>query len=193
MTCQHIKEDMCEPMLQSFLHMIIPRIEHTLQGVAKPTCDGFASAWQYFLETCDYIIDLGSKSTSVKDIKKEAVDMCAVMFWRLVSRYPRFSVDSTQLTAVLCRVKEKVVKHLEAELLALRSHLILEMILQITLLAFTHAVGEQDLSHYYAMVNSEQALFFHPDTISPCSDEVLPATTGHASPGQSQQPLQLQL
>lgn len=40
----------------------------------------------------------------------QVVDMCAVMFWRLVSRHPCFSFDSSQLTAVLCRVKERVVK-----------------------------------------------------------------------------------
>ncbi|XP_031145057.1 protein Niban 2-like isoform X5 [Sander lucioperca] len=95
----------------------------------------------------------------------EVVDMCAVMFRRLLSRYPCFSFNSSQLTAVLCRIKEKVVKHLDTELLALRSQLILEAVLQITLPAFTHGVGEQDLSRYYAMVNSEQALFIHPDTI----------------------------
>lgn len=64
-------EDMCEPMIQSLLRTIIPRIDRTLQEVATPTCDGFASSWQYFLEMCDDIIELGSKSTSVTDIKKE--------------------------------------------------------------------------------------------------------------------------
>lgn len=34
----------------------------------------------------------------------------AVMFWRMVSRYPCFPVDSARLTAVLCRLKDKVVK-----------------------------------------------------------------------------------
>ncbi|XP_039663084.1 protein Niban 2-like isoform X2 [Perca fluviatilis] len=95
----------------------------------------------------------------------EVVDMCAVMFRRLLSRYPCFSFNSSQLTEVLCRIKEKVVKHLDTELLALRSQIILEVVLQITLPAFTHGVGEQDLSCYYAMVHSEQALFIHPDTI----------------------------
>ncbi|XP_051241069.1 protein Niban 1-like [Dicentrarchus labrax] len=215
-----ITEDMCEQMLQSLLHTIVPRLDRTLQEVATPTYNGFASARQYFLETCDGIVDLGSQSTSVKDIKKllmplsglgpddarmwqcldrlelssegrmwlqetwgvhsgawrplvlkaqnalyKAVDMCAVMFWKLVSRYPCFSFDSSQLTAVLYRVKDKVVKHLDTELLALRSQLILEMILLITLQAFTCGVGEQDLSRYYAMVDSDQALFIHPDTI----------------------------
>ncbi|XP_031145055.1 protein Niban 1-like isoform X2 [Sander lucioperca] len=209
-----ITEDMCEPMLHSLQRTIIPRLDCTLQEVATPICDGFASTWQYFLETCDDIIDLGSKSTSVltplsghgpddarmwqcldklemssegqtwlqetwgvhsgtwrplllkaQNALYEVVDMCAVMFRRLLSRYPCFSFNSSQLTAVLCRIKEKVVKHLDTELLALRSQLILEAVLQITLPAFTHGVGEQDLSRYYAMVNSEQALFIHPDTI----------------------------
>ncbi|XP_044045960.1 protein Niban 1-like isoform X2 [Siniperca chuatsi] len=206
-----ITEDMCEPMLQSLLHKVIPSLDRTLQEVETPTCEAFASIWQYFLEKCDSIIDLGSTGTSVKDIKKEAltplsglgpddarmwqcldrlelssegrtwlqetwgvhsgtwrplvVDMCALMFWRLVARYPCFSFDSSQLTAVLCRVKERVIKQLDTELLALRSQFILEMSLQITLPAFTRAVGEQDLSRYYAMVNSEHALFIHPDTI----------------------------
>lgn len=40
----------------------------------------------------------------------QVVDMCAVMFWRLVSQYPCFSSDSSQLMAVLRRVKERVVK-----------------------------------------------------------------------------------
>ncbi|XP_071360756.1 protein Niban 1-like [Trachinotus anak] len=216
-----ITEDMCEPMLQSLQHVIIPRLDRTVQEVATPICDGCASTWQYFLEACDDIIDLGSMSLSVKDLKKEVltplsglgpdegrmwqcldrlelssegcawlqetwgvhsgtwrplvlkaqnalykvVDMCAVMFWRLVSRYPCVSSDSAQLTAVLCRVKDRVVKHLDTELLALRSQLILEMTLQITLSAFIHSVGEQDLSRYDATVNSEQAVFIHPDTI----------------------------
>ncbi|KAG8015220.1 hypothetical protein GBF38_022560 [Nibea albiflora] len=185
-----ITEDLCEPMIQSLLHTVDPMIDRTLQEVATPACDGFASTWQYFLEMCDDIIELGSKSTSVTDIKKEVltplsafgpgdarmwqcldklelnsegqiwlqetwgvhsgtwrplllkaqnalfkvVHMCAVMFRRLVSRYPCSSFDSSQLTAVLCRVKERVVK---------------------------------DLSRYYEMVNSEQALFIHPDTIFP--------------------------
>ncbi|XP_040892017.1 protein Niban 1-like isoform X2 [Toxotes jaculatrix] len=206
-----ITDDMCEPMLQSLLHTIIPRLGRTLQEVATPICDGFAATWQYFLETCDDIIDLGSMSISVKDVRKEVltplsglgpdddrmwqcldglelssegrawlqetwgvhsgtwrplvVDMCVVMFLRLVSRYPCFSLDSAQLTAVLCRVKDKVVKHLDTELLALRSQLILETILQITLPAYVHSVGEQDLSRYEVMLNSEQALFIHPDII----------------------------
>ncbi|KAI3352949.1 hypothetical protein L3Q82_019515 [Scortum barcoo] len=161
-----ITEDMCEPMLKSLQHVIIPRLDRTLQEVAAPTCDAFAFTWQYFLETCDGIIDLASKNTSVKDSEKEVltplsglgphdarmwqcldkldlsseghawlqetwgvhsgtwrplvlkaqnalykvVDTCAVMFSRLVSRYPCFSFDSSQLTAVLCRVKERVVK-----------------------------------------------------------------------------------
>ncbi|XP_022611517.1 protein Niban-like [Seriola dumerili] len=160
-----ITEDMCEPMLQSLRCTIIPRLDRTLQEVATPICDGFASTWQYFLESCDDIIDLGSMSISVKDIKKEVIDMCALMFCRLVSRYPCSSSDSAQLTAVLCRVKDRVVKQLDTELLALRSQLILEMTLQITLSAFTHSVGEQDLSRYDAMVTSEQAVFIHPDAI----------------------------
>ncbi|XP_059186862.1 protein Niban 1-like [Centropristis striata] len=213
-----ITEDMCEPMLQSLLHTIVPRLVHTLQEVATPTCDAFASIWQYFLETCDDIIDLGSKSTSVNDevlaplkglgsddarmwqcldrlelssegrtwlqetwgvhggtwrplvlkaqnMLYKVVDMCAVMFWKLLSRYPCSSFDSSQLTEVLCRIKERVVKHLDTELSALRSQLILEVMLQITLPAFTRGVGEQDLSRYYSMVNSEQTLFIHPDTI----------------------------
>ncbi|XP_056229029.1 protein Niban 1-like [Seriola aureovittata] len=68
-----ITEDMCEPMLQSLRCTIIPRLDRTLQEVATPICDGFASAWQYFLESCDDIIDLGSMSISVKDIKKEVL------------------------------------------------------------------------------------------------------------------------
>lgn len=64
-------EDMCQPMLQSLQHAVIPRLERTLQEVATPTCDAFASTWQYFLETYEDIIDLASKSTSVKDIKNE--------------------------------------------------------------------------------------------------------------------------
>ncbi|XP_037621200.1 uncharacterized protein LOC119485588 [Sebastes umbrosus] len=100
-----------------------------------------------------------------QDALYKVVDMCAVMFWRLLSRYPCFSFDSSQLTAVLCRIKARVVKHLDTELLALRSQLILEVMLQITLPAFTRGVGEQDLSRYYAMVNSEQTLFIHPDII----------------------------
>nr|XP_046263473.1 protein Niban 1-like isoform X2 [Scatophagus argus] len=206
-----ITEDMCGPMLQTLLHTIIPRLDRTLQEVATPTCDGFASTWEYFVEACEGIIELGSKSTSVKDIKTQVlsplsglgpdsarlwhcldklelsfegrmwlqktwglhsgtwrplvVDMCAVMFLRLVSRYPCFCADSSQLTEMLCRVKERVIKHLDTELSALRSQLVLEIVLQITLPAFTHGVGEQDLSRYYAMVSSEQALFIHPDTI----------------------------
>lgn len=62
---------MCGVMLQSLLHTITPKLNRTLQEVATPTCDGFASTWQYFLETCDGIIDLGSKSTTVKYIKTE--------------------------------------------------------------------------------------------------------------------------
>ncbi|XP_026159610.1 uncharacterized protein LOC113128472 isoform X2 [Mastacembelus armatus] len=212
-----ITEDMCEPILQSLLHTIIPRLNRTLQEVAVPIYDGFASTWEYFLETCDDIIDLGS----VKDMEEmvlrplsgfgaddtrmwqcldrlelssegrawfqgtwgvhcatwrllvlkaqnalyKVVHICAVMFWRLVSRYPCFSFDSSQCTAVLCRVKDRVVKHLDAELLALRSQLILEMMLYITLPAFMQSVGEQDLSCYDAMVSSEQVLFMHTDTI----------------------------
>lgn len=64
-------EDMCEPMLKSLARTITPRLNRTLREVAAPTCDGFASAWQYFLETCDGIVELGSKSTSVKDVKTE--------------------------------------------------------------------------------------------------------------------------
>ncbi|CAK6968382.1 protein Niban 1-like isoform X1 [Scomber scombrus] len=216
-----ITEDLCEPMLQSLLQTIIPRLDRTLQEVATPICDGFASTWQYFLVTCDDIIELGSKSSSVKDIKKEVltplgglgpgdgrmwqclnklelslegrawlqetwgvhsgtwkplvvkaqsalykvVDVCAVMFWRMVSRYPCFSLNSSELVDVLCRVKDRVVKHLDTELLALRSQLILEMILHITLPAFVHSVGEKDLSRYDGIISSEQAIFIHPDII----------------------------
>ena len=46
-------EDMCEPMLKSLQHMVIPKLDRTLQEVAAPTWDGFASTWQYFLETCE--------------------------------------------------------------------------------------------------------------------------------------------
>ncbi|XP_050926722.1 protein Niban 1 isoform X2 [Lates calcarifer] len=216
-----ITDDTCELMLQCLLHTIVPRLDRTLQEVAMPIYDGFASTWRYFLETCDDIIDLGSMSISVKDIKKEVlmplsglgpedgrlwqcldrlelssegrawlqetwgvhsetwrplilkaqnalykvVDLCAVMFWRLVSRYTCYSFDSTQLMVVLCKVKDKVVKHLDEELLTLRSQLILDMILQITLPTFMHSVGRQDLSRYDAMVKSEHALFIHPVTI----------------------------
>ncbi|KAJ4921758.1 hypothetical protein JOQ06_016468 [Pogonophryne albipinna] len=92
-------EDMCEPMLKSLQHMVIPKLDRTLQEVAAPTWDGFASTWQYFLETY-----------------------------------------SSQITAVLCRIRERVIKHLETELLALRSQLILEAILQITLHVFTRGL-----------------------------------------------------
>ncbi|XP_067442111.1 protein Niban 1-like [Thunnus thynnus] len=68
-----ITEEMCEPMLQSLLQTIIPRLDRTLREVAAPICDGFASTWQYFIETCDDIIVLGSKRSSVKDIKKEVI------------------------------------------------------------------------------------------------------------------------
>lgn len=64
---------MYEPMLQSLLQTIVPRLDRTLQEVAAPICDSFASTWQYFLETCDDILELGSQSSSVKDIKKEVI------------------------------------------------------------------------------------------------------------------------
>ncbi|KAI9533975.1 hypothetical protein NQZ68_018343 [Dissostichus eleginoides] len=52
--CQtEIVEDMCEPMLKSLQHMVIPKLDRTLQEVAAPTWDGFASTGQYFLETYD--------------------------------------------------------------------------------------------------------------------------------------------
>ncbi|KAF0037660.1 hypothetical protein F2P81_010534 [Scophthalmus maximus] len=60
----------------------------------------------------------------------------AVMFWRMVSRYPCFPVDSARLTAVLCRLKDKVVK-----------------------------VYNKDLSCFDAMAKSGKALYIHPDTI----------------------------
>ncbi|XP_047435065.1 protein Niban 2-like [Mugil cephalus] len=216
-----ISEDTCEMLLHSLLHTIIPRLDRTLQEVATPICNGFASTWKYFLETCDDIIEIGPTSTSATNVNKEVlsalrglgpdnarmwkcldrleltsksrewlqdtwgvhsgtwrplllkaqnalykvVDMCAVMFGRLVSRYPCFSSDSSQLTAVLCKVKDRVLKHLETEMLALRSHLILEMILQIALPTFAQDVNAQDLSRYKAMIDPEHAFFIHPDTI----------------------------
>lgn len=66
-------EDLCEPMLESLLQTIIPRLDRTLQEVASPICDGFASTWEYFQETCDEIIELGSKSSSEKNIKIEVI------------------------------------------------------------------------------------------------------------------------
>ncbi|XP_071401629.1 protein Niban 1-like isoform X3 [Centroberyx affinis] len=182
-----ITEDMCGLMLQSLLHVIIPRLDCTLQEVATPICDGFASTRQYFLETCDDIIDQGSKGRSMKEVLRplsglgpddnrmwqclarlemssegrawlqeawgvhtgawrplalkaqnalyKVVDMCAVMFRRLVSRYPCCSLDRSQLSAVLCRVRDRVVK---------------------------------DLSRYNAMVTSDQAVFIHSDIIFHC-------------------------
>ncbi|XP_071783838.1 protein Niban 1-like isoform X3 [Centroberyx gerrardi] len=182
-----ITEDMCGLMLQSLLHVIIPRLDRTLQEVATPICDGFASTRQYFLETCDNIIDQGSKGRSMKEVLRplsglgpddtrmwqclarlemssegrawlqeawgvhtgawrplalkaqnalyKVVDMCAVMFRRLVSRYPCCSLDRSQLGAVLCRVRDRVVK---------------------------------DLSRYDAMVTSDQAVFIHSDIIFHC-------------------------
>ncbi|XP_037830770.1 protein Niban 1 isoform X2 [Kryptolebias marmoratus] len=214
-------EDMCEPVLQSLQHVVSPRLHPTLQEVAVPICDGFASIWECFLETCDNVIDAASPNTSTKDIKEEVLtllssfgpdnsrmwecldrlelssegrswlqntwgvhsetwrplllkaqndlhkvaDMCAKMFWRLVSRYPCFSIESSQLTAVLSRVKDKVLKNLEADMLALRSEIILDVMLQITLPAFQQGVNEQNLSCYDAMISPEQALFIHPDII----------------------------
>ncbi|XP_071783835.1 protein Niban 1-like isoform X1 [Centroberyx gerrardi] len=215
-----ITEDMCGLMLQSLLHVIIPRLDRTLQEVATPICDGFASTRQYFLETCDNIIDQGSKGRSMKEVLRplsglgpddtrmwqclarlemssegrawlqeawgvhtgawrplalkaqnalyKVVDMCAVMFRRLVSRYPCCSLDRSQLGAVLCRVRDRVVKQLDTELLAVRSQLILESILQLTLPTFTQSVGAQDLSRYDAMVTSDQAVFIHSDIIFHC-------------------------
>ncbi|TDH15985.1 hypothetical protein EPR50_G00014640 [Perca flavescens] len=181
-----ITEDMCEPMSHSLQHTIIPRLDCTLPEVATPVYDGFASTWQYFLETCDDIIDLGSKSTSVlTPLSSHGPDDARM--WQCLDKLELSSEGQTwlqetwgvhsgtwrplllkaqnalyELTAVLCRIKEKVVKHLDTELLALRSQIILEVVLQITLPAFTHGVGEQDLSCYYAMVHSEQALFHSP-------------------------------
>ncbi|XP_076583680.1 protein Niban 1-like [Chaetodon auriga] len=87
-----ISEDMCEPMLHSLLHVIIPKLDRTLQEVATPTCDGFAFTCRFFLETCDAIIDLASKSTSMKDIKKEVLSPLSGLgpdgarMWRCLDR-----------------------------------------------------------------------------------------------------------
>ncbi len=64
-------EDMCEPMIESLLHVIIPRPNYSLQEVATTTRDGFASTIQNFQEIRDGIIDLRSKKTSAKGIRKK--------------------------------------------------------------------------------------------------------------------------
>lgn len=95
----------------------------------------------------------------------KAVNTCAKTFWRLVLRYPCFSPESDQLTAEMCRVRDKVVKKLEKDLLVLRSELILEMMLHITLPAFEQGVNKWDFSRYNAMINSEEVLIIQPDLI----------------------------
>ncbi|XP_021174399.2 protein Niban 1 isoform X1 [Fundulus heteroclitus] len=216
-----ITEDTYEQMLRCLQLAIIPRLPRTLQEVAAPVCDGFASIWEYFMETCDDVIDVASANTPEKDVKKElltlldslgpdksrmwecldrlelslearewlqdtwrvrgeiwrplllraqdalykVVNMCAQMFWRQVLRYQCFSSEPAHLTAALCRVRDKVVKNLESELLVLRSESILEATLRITLPAFEQGVNKQDLSRYDAMVSSEESLVIQPDLI----------------------------
>ncbi|KAI4833002.1 hypothetical protein KUCAC02_015936 [Chaenocephalus aceratus] len=128
-------EERCEPMLKSLQHMVIPKLDRTLQEVAAPTWDGFASTWQYFLETYD------------------------ARMWKCLDGLEgvcgsrRHGVST--ITAVLCRIRERVIKHLETELLALRSQLILEAILQITLHVFTRGV----------VCHGEHAFYIHPDIV----------------------------
>ncbi|KAM4603308.1 protein Niban 1-like [Polymixia lowei] len=157
-----ITEDIWGRMLESLLHVITPRLDRTLQEVATPICDGFASTRRYFLETCDDIIDQGPKCTSIKEVLRplsdlglreartwqclarlemgsegqawlqetwgvhsrtwrplalkvqnalyKVVNKCAVMFRRLLSQYSSFSLDQSQLSAVLYRIRDKVVK-----------------------------------------------------------------------------------
>lgn len=54
----------------------------------------------------------------------QVVDMCAAMFCRLASRYPRGSSESAQLTAVLCRVKDRVTKVCNSVSLGKTHHLL---------------------------------------------------------------------
>ncbi|KAE8300796.1 hypothetical protein D5F01_LYC00943 [Larimichthys crocea] len=142
------------------------------QEVAVPTCEGFALTWQNFLEMCDDIIELGSKSTSVTDIKKEAVHLCAVMFRTLVSRCPCSSFDSSQLTAILCSVKERVVKGLSRSYEMVNS----EQALFIHHPTISPSILRDNLTSYI------QAVMRHSL-----------AAAVHASPRQSQKPPQLQL
>ncbi|KAJ8362912.1 hypothetical protein SKAU_G00117430 [Synaphobranchus kaupii] len=63
-----ITEDMCAEISQGLSHTVIPLLDRTFQEVATPICDGFAAAWQLFLETCDDVTDKGCSGQSLRAI-----------------------------------------------------------------------------------------------------------------------------
>ncbi|KAM9769962.1 LOW QUALITY PROTEIN: uncharacterized protein ACNS7B_006966 [Menidia menidia] len=104
--------------------IIAARLRPTLLEAAMPICSGFASAWTWW---CLDGLEASSEGQGwlqgtwdvpcetwrplllkVQSARYKVVDMCALMVGRLVSRCPAFSSDSSQLTAVLCKVRHRV-------------------------------------------------------------------------------------
>ncbi|XP_035258810.1 protein Niban 1-like isoform X1 [Anguilla anguilla] len=63
-----ITEGVCAEMSLCLSRTVIPLLDRTVHEVATPVCDGFAAAWQLFLETCDDVTAKGCSGQSLHEI-----------------------------------------------------------------------------------------------------------------------------
>ncbi|KAK1886073.1 23S rRNA (uracil(1939)-C(5))-methyltransferase RlmD [Dissostichus eleginoides] len=130
-----ITEDMCEPMLKSLQHMVIPKLDRTLQEVAAPTWDGFAStgntSWRHILMP---LCGLGPDDARMW----KCLDGLELSSEGRVWLQETWGVHSGVWRALLLKAQRALYK-------------VVDMC--------------ADLSRDYAMVNSEHAFYIHPDIV----------------------------
>ncbi|XP_036389471.1 protein Niban 1-like isoform X2 [Megalops cyprinoides] len=95
---------------------------------------------------------------------QQLLDRAALMFRHLLTLKPCLSVDPSQVTAILHRVRDRVLK-LDQDLRSVRAQLVLESLLQLSLPALIERLGHLDSSHYQPLVQPHYTPFLHPDII----------------------------
>ncbi|KAJ8384626.1 hypothetical protein AAFF_G00199580 [Aldrovandia affinis] len=96
---------------------------------------------------------------------QQLLDRAAVMFRHLLSDQNRFFMDPSQLTATLHRVRDQVLKQVDQDLRSIRTRLVLESVVQLSLPALIQRLGWLESSQYQPLVHPDYTPFLHPNII----------------------------
>ncbi|XP_018583480.1 protein Niban-like [Scleropages formosus] len=96
---------------------------------------------------------------------QQLVDTAAETFRHMFSCQFNPSLDQLHISATVQRVRNHVLKQLDHDLRNTQYQLILECVLQLSLPRLLQGLGQQDLSHYEQLVDSDYAPFLQPHVL----------------------------